>query len=290
LQQWLPQALALTQRAQHAILLEYGQNVTTNDNDNYLFNLTMLERPGQSWGTKKEPLGNAGFATESTLAQIRKRLLHSIVTEGTFIFAMGGHSAAAGHGNHFVQSYTLQVQRLLEPVLARLGVHHRAHNYGMGGLGTIQNALAARTMYGHNIDILMWDSGMTEGRHAEALDLFARQGLLSGDTVPVLWNEPDGARYGAGAIATGELAVRMPLDATTAPADLTMPITENAVQVETLPYATRYLNCDHEAVQLCKSRRFNATCWVEREDGLVPPKPQKPKPGGQASWHHGNRK
>jgi hypothetical protein len=65
------------------------------------------------------------------------------MTEDTFTVVMRGHSAAAVHGNHFQQSYTLQIQKVLEPIFARLGVKHTAHNMGMGGLGTIQNGLAA---------------------------------------------------------------------------------------------------------------------------------------------------
>ena len=201
LEKWLPEAIALTDRAVQAILAEYGHSKFDNDPEGaFMFNLTMLERrPGSkpAWSSKMG-IGNAGFATASTLQAIQKRLLHSIVTEGSFVYVMGGHSASAGHGNQFQQSYTLQVQRVLEPILARLGVHHRAHNFGMGGLGTIQNAIAAKSLYGGGlIDILHWDSSMTEGGKKDK-DLFARQGLLSGGPnrkVPVLWGEPDTARY-----------------------------------------------------------------------------------------------
>jgi hypothetical protein len=33
-----------------------------------------------------------------------RRVLHAVMTEDTFT-VMGGHSAAAAHGNHFQQSY-----------------------------------------------------------------------------------------------------------------------------------------------------------------------------------------
>jgi hypothetical protein len=39
------------------------------------------------------------------------------------------------HRNHFQQSYTLQVQWILEAVFARMGVKHEARNFGNGGLG-----------------------------------------------------------------------------------------------------------------------------------------------------------
>jgi hypothetical protein len=81
------------------------------------------------------------------------------MTEDMFVFAMGGHSSAAGHGNHFTQSYTLQVQWILEGVFSRLGVRHQSRNIGLGGLGTAQTGIATKQMLGHDVDVLMWDSG-----------------------------------------------------------------------------------------------------------------------------------
>jgi len=50
----------------------------------------------------------------------------------------------------------------MEPVFARLGVKLVSHNFGYGGLGTAQNALAAGDLYGKEIDMLLWDTQMTE--------------------------------------------------------------------------------------------------------------------------------
>ena len=63
---------------------------------------------------------------------------------------------------------------------------------------------------------------------------------------------------------------------------------ESAAQVETLPWAARYLECASEAKDLCKQRRYNATCWIPRDD-VEPVTKQRPQPQGQASWHPGNR-
>ena len=67
--------------------------------------------------------------------------------------------------NHFQQSYTLQVQWILEPIFARMGVEMIARNFGNGGLGMIHNAMAAGDIYGHDVDMIMWDSGMTESNN-----------------------------------------------------------------------------------------------------------------------------
>lgn len=205
---WLPQAIALAARGMEAILAEYGHAPLDAPDLSFAERSAMFAlSPSAAGYSLKHPPGNGGYATAATLVALKKRLLHAVLTEGAFIFVMGGHSAAAGHGNHFQQSYTLQVQRVLEPVLARLGVHHVSHNYGFGGMGTVQNGLAPRDLYGPRLDVVLWDSGMTEGEPA-VKDLFARGALLAGNAVPVLWNEPDGGRYdhaaaGAGQIQTG---------------------------------------------------------------------------------------
>jgi hypothetical protein len=63
----------------------------------------------------------------------------------------------------------------MEPIFARLGVLHQSRNFGNGGLGTAHNGIAAGSTYGPDVDLLMWDSGMTEGRDTAVLDMFARQ-------------------------------------------------------------------------------------------------------------------
>lgn len=71
--------------------------------------------------------------------------------------------------NHFQQSYSLQVQWIMEAVFARLGVRHQARNFGNGGMGTLHNGLGASSIYGPDVDFLMWDSSMTE-KESEAGD------------------------------------------------------------------------------------------------------------------------
>jgi hypothetical protein len=277
LKEWLPQAIGLAERALEAILAEYGHSKFDEpelslEQRSQLFNVTIRDPISvqASDGTMtitvppynvKNPPGNAGYTTTATLLSLRKRLLHAILTEDMFVFVMGGHSAAAGHGCHFQQSYTLQVQRIMEPILARMGVYHQSHNFAMGGLGTAQNCLAARELYGPNIDVLMWDSGMTEGEDY-VRDLFARNGFLTLEKVPLLWGEPEHDKYeykvaGAGAIVTGF------------PGTIGLPTT-TLTNVEELPFAARYMKCDSDARDFCNSKRYNDTCWIPRDDDIQP--------------------
>jgi hypothetical protein len=167
LKAFLPQARGLVRRTMEAILAEYGHGtdqepsrsleersemflVTFNNDTSHEYYL------GQGNGSTKDA---GGYMNPKGYDGLARRILHAIMTEDTFRVVMGGHSAAAGHGNHFQQSYTLQVQQILEPVFARLGVTMTAHNIGMGGLGTIQNAMGMRDLYGGDIDVLVYDAG-----------------------------------------------------------------------------------------------------------------------------------
>jgi hypothetical protein len=183
--------------------------------------------------------------------------------------------------NHFQQSYTLQVQWVLESVFSRLGVRHQARNFGNGGLGTIHNGLGAGSIYGPDVDFLMWDSSMTE-KEGQALDTFARQGLLGGIKVPVLWSlfpkilTPLNVHADAdvGANGFGHFGV---------------PVAETLDEVAKMPWASQYVRCKGEIVALCRENEYAGRCWIDRDDA-VPPTPQKAEPGGRAGWHPGNRK
>ena len=66
----------------------------------------------------------------------------------------------------------------MEPIFARLGVQHESRNFGNDGLGTMHNSIGAGSIYGPDVDILMYDSLYTEDGDDRAVDLFARQAIL----------------------------------------------------------------------------------------------------------------
>jgi len=174
----------------------------------------------------------------------------------------------------------MQVHKILEPVLSYLGVPLITRNMAQGGLGTAQSVLGSADIYGDEIDFMVWDSGMTEGRDGKAVDMYGRQALM-GNKVPVLWNlnsdllemYHEHCDADVGLLGTGEIGI---------------PVTEDEVQAETLPYAVRHYTCDQEHGQMCRDHKYMANCWVERPD-VTPPKKQNGAPGGQASWHPGFR-
>jgi hypothetical protein len=58
-----------------------------------------------------------------------------------YVWATGGHSAAAGHGNLFNESYTAHMERDLKPFFASLGIDFEGRNYAMGGTRFVEASL-----------------------------------------------------------------------------------------------------------------------------------------------------
>lgn len=82
----------------------------------------------------------------------------------TFIWATGGHSAAAGHGNYFNESYTARLEQLVSPVFRSIGIHFVGRNYAMGGTSSgLEVGVCVDQIFGLDMDVLSWDYGMTDG-------------------------------------------------------------------------------------------------------------------------------
>jgi hypothetical protein len=112
LSQFLQQAIGLTVRTKEAILLEYGlpgiylvddtisssfQDASAKKNP---FAMQFFNAATESFPHNKQgnvgPLNQGGWMSTQTMASIKRRLLHAIMTEGSFTLATVGHNAAAG--------------------------------------------------------------------------------------------------------------------------------------------------------------------------------------------------
>ena len=122
---------------------------------------------------------------------------------------------------------------------------------------------------------------MTEGG-GYPLELFARQSMIGGNRVPVYWADRGPLQFlyenvdadvgNGGVFPNGMIGI---------------PKTVDATQVQTLPWAAQYLDCDKDMSQECGSNKYRGKCWVDRPD-FTPPQ-QNAEPGGRASWHPGFR-
>jgi hypothetical protein len=109
LEEFFPQALGLVRRAQEAIVAEYGNgggkgedgSAVSFEERSSMFRVEIMDtwdEEGQSIDSKRASTKQGGFSNRKSWDGFVRRVLHSIMTEDSFVFAMGGHSAAAGHG------------------------------------------------------------------------------------------------------------------------------------------------------------------------------------------------
>ena len=246
-----------------------------------MFHISMINITSE--GPPAASGSQGGWTTQRSFASLIRRLIHAMMTKDTFTVVLAGHSAAAGHDNHFNQSYMMQFHHVMEPVFEHLGMKLITRNMAQGGLGTLQNALGAQSIYGDEIDMMLWDSHMTEPGKWE-FDLFCRQALLGSKRAPFLLGL--GAEFdvlkvlheaGAdvGGLGSGISGVF---------------VTTDEKQAETLPWAVRFLNCAKERLDLCDSNKRRIQCWVDREDVIPPTKQQEGiRTTGGAGWHPGFR-
>eukprot|EP00559_Dactyliosolen_fragilissimus_P009922 CAMPEP_0184858144 /NCGR_PEP_ID=MMETSP0580-20130426/3266_1 /TAXON_ID=1118495 /ORGANISM="Dactyliosolen fragilissimus" /LENGTH=667 /DNA_ID=CAMNT_0027354127 /DNA_START=63 /DNA_END=2066 /DNA_ORIENTATION=- len=97
-------------------------------------------------------------------------------TRTSYIWATGGHSAAAAHGNIFNQSYSSSLEQSASGPFRSLGIRFYGKNYAMGGtLSGPEVAMCMSSIFGNDIDALSWDYGMTDGRNDWLYSLWAQR-------------------------------------------------------------------------------------------------------------------
>ena len=105
-------------------------------------------------------------------------------TSPTFVWATGGHSASAGHGNLFNESYTQVLDRFAAPVFEAVGIKFQARSYAMGGTASgIEMAACSAEVFGTDVDILAWDYGMCDGRNYIKAEMYTRRAGRRGAAV-----------------------------------------------------------------------------------------------------------
>ena len=70
------------------------------------------------------------------------------------VWATGGHSSAAGHGNFLSEAYTAVMERTMKPIFAATGIDFDARPYAMGGTSSGEElALCIEQVFGEDIDM-----------------------------------------------------------------------------------------------------------------------------------------
>jgi hypothetical protein len=97
-----------------------------------------------------------------------------------YVWATGGHSSAAGHGNLFNESYTAVLGRDARIVFQAIGIHFEDRNYAMGGTSSASEiSMCWEQVFGKDVDFFSWDYGMTDGKNSQALMHFGYRGGIS---------------------------------------------------------------------------------------------------------------
>ena len=123
----------------------------------------------------------------------------------------------------------------------------------------------------------------------EAVELFSRQGILSGgQKVPLLWVKQDFWRM------TGSDTFQYLLQETDVDLGIygtgmrDVPPMMTMEDAPSLPWATQYMRCDAEINGDCVEHGYDSVCWIDRDD-VTPGVTQSEFVGGRASWHPGYR-
>jgi len=217
-------------------------------------------------GHSKRGVANLSKGAFDGLVQ---KLLHALITNDEFYVVWAGHSAAAGHGNNFLQNQVMTFHKIMEPVFDKLGTRLISRNMGMGGVGTLHFSMAGKDLYGET-DIIIWDSAMTE--KGKPVDFFNKQVIYSGERVPLLltaqpfkiMQETDNTAW-VGNILVSDKSM--------------LPASKN--DVTEIPYAARWVNG-----KMPDRLKYNSICWEKRKDVTAQVK-QVGHPGSQVSWHPG---
>jgi hypothetical protein len=103
-------------------------------------------------------------------------------TTTTFVWATGGHSSSAGHGNLHNESYSATLERVGRAAFEAVGIGLEGRNHAMGATSSYPEvALCGEEVFGLDVDLLSWDYGMVRGRRMREikLDWFCGAGTRS---------------------------------------------------------------------------------------------------------------
>ena len=112
-----------------------------------------------------------------------------------YVWATGGHSAAAGHGNLFDESYTAVLGRDARLVFEAIGIYFEDRNYAMGGTpSSSEVSMCWEQIFGSDVDFFSWDFGMTDGSNFQSMFHYGYRGGISPGR-PAFMAKSIGGRY-----------------------------------------------------------------------------------------------
>ena len=190
----------------------------------------------------------------------------------SFTWVTGGHSAAAGHGNLFTQSYTAILETTLQKVFKIVNIDFKAKNYAMGGTSSgPEVSLCMEALFGLDIDFLSWEYGMTDGREHFLWELWIQRAEVH-RTRPILM---DFGCHDSINLPMEESGMGIFSFVKNKYTEL-IPDSENNPDLEKLPPGLKYYKCGTviENKEPCKDHKFDTKKVCKRAKH-------------QVSWHNG---
>jgi hypothetical protein len=214
-----------------------------------------------------------------------------------FVWATGGHSATAGHGNFYDESYTAYLERSARMVFSHVFQNNNDHhhdsstttafegrNYAMGATSSgPEVSLCMNEIFGTDIDVLVWDYGMTDGNYVDLLSLYGhRAGQNPGRPVILAYHAGGRAMLprasiiqeledlGLAAMVSSEDV----MDATLAAIPDSLGLSDEKIQQ--LPPFVRNFRCGPQIESgqpYCGNEKYNITLCADRK--------------GKTNWHPG---
>jgi hypothetical protein len=102
-----------------------------------------------------------------------------------YVWATGGNSVAAGHGNLYNESYTSYLEMRAKDVFASVGIHLEGRNYARGSTESgPEDSLCFEETFGFDVDLWCWDYSITDlDRFYKLFFSFYRAGVSRGRPV-----------------------------------------------------------------------------------------------------------
>lgn len=189
-----------------------------------------------------------------------------------FTFGIGGHSIASAHGNLFSQNYGAVLEKNIKPIFESLDIDFYAKNYAFSAMFSApEYAMCLNAIFGNELDSLVWDFAITDGRLTWYYELYAqRAGVHPGH--PILFSFDPKHKALDGYLEEAGMGRFLMIPDTSS-----FPKSDELEESELmkLPNGVRYYQCGVEK-ELCQENKWNTSIACPDEDYK-----------GQVPWHTG---
>eukprot|EP00980_Cylindrotheca_fusiformis_P029802 scaffold23881_cov127-Cylindrotheca_fusiformis.AAC.3 len=202
-----------------------------------------------------------------------------------YVFANGGHSQAAGHGNTFKETYTAYFAEDVRPIMEAIGIDLIDRNYAAGGMkATPFVSTCSKEIFGREVDFLVWNYAMTDSKYADIAYYLYRGAINAGRPAMLIVDGDKQATYVGVQLEKMGLTLfkSKVLDLKGVPDSAPDGIPLSLAEMEKFPDLVKYLKVKGG---MAGAKDDKWSCTPEKQaagsDCLCP------NVGGRSSWHMG---